>query len=154
VPKILNNSAFELRKLFPTSCCNSVEELARYIGSQLRSLAGGLWRRLPFDVAVSSGPGQAGIVRFSGLSCSLRYDASCQLMCAVAGEAQNLVVGFTNAPASFSQTKPHLRKYSVLSIGSRCRIPQSRGFSILSGQSIKVSNAVSALSAAVCLMSI
>ncbi len=55
-------------KMVVMSCSRprSVEELARYFGCQLRELAGGMWQRVVFDVAVSSGPGQAGIVRFAG----------------------------------------------------------------------------------------
>lgn len=54
--------------LSPLSHFFSVEELARYFGAQLRDCAGCLWKRVSFDVAVSSGPGQSGIVRFAGAS--------------------------------------------------------------------------------------
>ncbi len=127
----------------------SVEELARYFGSQLRSKVGSLWTRVVFDVAVSSGPGQAGIVRFAGGSaaalCLARFwlNISWNALLA-AGDADSVVVGLTGGGCGCDRQPSH-RKFSSMSSCARSRLGQHRRMSSsAAGQSYKISNAVSA----------
>ena len=122
----------------------SVEELARYFGLQLRARGGGLWQRVVFDVAVSSAPGQAGIVRFAGdgCCCSVSHLANSRLL--AAGNAHCLVAGLCGAVQS-APVNPNHRRFSTLR--SRFHV-QQRGISSSRsspGHSYKVANAVSDL---------
>lgn len=117
----------------------SVEELARYFGLQLRARAGGLWQRVVFDVAVSSAPGQAGIVRFAGhgCCCSVSHLANSRFL--AAGNALCLVAALSGAVHS-APVKPNHRSFSTLRSHFHM---QCRRISSSPSHSYKVANAVS-----------
>ena len=129
-------------------CPRSVEELARYFGCQLRALRGGMWKRVVFDVAVSSGPGQAGVVRFAGCALhraplhSIPFHANARLF--AASEAHSLIAGMSNGTPQ-GQFNPINRTFSTSSRGRSLLLNEHRRrMSSASHQGYDVTNAVSA----------